>query len=184
MKRKIKQHRGTLWFALLLTFCLSGSGSGETLVGEYSLKAAFIYNFSKFVEWPESAFRGRREFCIASLGRSPLDRELAELVGRSVQGRSIVFRKLNSPEDAAQCQVLFISRSEQARLESIQEALRDLPVLTVAEGDDFCKRGGMLSLQRENGKIVFEVNFRETQRSRLKANSQLLKLARKIHGRP
>jgi hypothetical protein len=153
-------------------------------MGEYSLKAAFIYNFSKFVEWPENAFRGRRDFCIATLGRTPLDRELAALNGKVVQGRSIVFRKLSSPDDAAQCQVLIVGRSELARLEGILDTLRDQPVLTIAESDDFCKKGGMLSLEKENGKIVFDVNFRETQRARLKPNSQLLKLARRIYGRP
>jgi hypothetical protein len=173
-----------LGLALLLPAALPGAGTCETSLGEYSLKAAFIYNFSKFVEWPEGIYRGRKDFCIATLGRSPLDRELAALNGKLVQGRSIVFRRVNSPEDATQCQVLVISRSELARLEGILDTLRDLPVLTIAEGDDFCKKGGMLSLEKENGKIVFDVNFRETQRAKLKPNSQLLKLARRIYGRP
>ena len=173
-----------IWLAAWLVLCLPGPGACETSVGEYSLKAAFIFNFSKFVEWPEAAFRGKKEFCIATLGRTPLDRELAALGGKSVQGRSIVFRKLSYAEEATQCQVLFISRSELARLEGILDTLRDLPVLTIAESDGFCKKGGMLSLEKENSKIVFDVNYRETQRSRLKPNSQLLKLARKIYGRP
>jgi len=172
-----------LWLPCLILLGLPATGACETSLGEYSLKAAFIYNFSKFVEWPESAFRGRT-FCIATLGRSPLDRELAALNGKVVQGRSIVVHKLSSPDDAAQCQVLVISRSELPRLEGILDTLRDLPVLTIAESDDFCKKGGMLSLEKENGKIVFDVNFRETQRAKLKPNSQLLKLARRIYGRP
>jgi len=176
--------RAALWLPCLIFLSFPIFGICETSVGEYSLKAAFIYNFSKFVEWPESAFRGRRDFCIASLGRTPLDRELAALNGKVVQGRSIVFRKVSSPEDAAQCQVLIISRSELSKLEGILDTLRDLPVLTIAESDDFCKKGGMLSLEKENGKIVFDVNFRETQRAKLKPNSQLLKLARRIYGRP
>jgi hypothetical protein len=173
-----------LGLALFLLAALPQPGSCETSSGEYSLKAAFIYNFSKFVEWPESAYRGKRDFCIATLGRSPLDRELAVLSGKVVQGRSIVLRKVSSPEDATQCQVLVISRLELIKLEEILDTLRELPVLTIAEGDDFCKKGGMLSLEKENGKIVFDVNFRETQRAKLKPNSQLLKLARKIYGRP
>jgi hypothetical protein len=183
-RRRAALRLAALWLAALLLLLLPGLGAGETSLGEYSLKAAFIYNFSKFVEWPESAFHGKRDFCIATLGRTPLDRELAALAGKSVQGRSIVFRKLTSLEDAAQCQVLFISRSELAKLEGNLDSIRDIPVLTIAESDDFCKRGGMLSLEKENGKIVFDVNYRETQRSRLKPNSQLLKLARRIYGRP
>jgi hypothetical protein len=173
-----------LLLAALLVLVLPGAGGCETSVSEYSLKAAFVYNFSKFVEWPESALRGKKDFCIATLGRSPLDRELSALSGKTVQGRNVVFRKLTASEDAAQCQVLFITRPELARLEEIQGVLRDLPVLTISDQDDFCRKGGMLSLDKENGKIVFDVNYRETQRAKLKPNSQLLKLARKIFGRP
>jgi hypothetical protein len=173
-----------LWVAALLLLALPGTGRCETAVSEYSLKAAFVFNFSKFVEWPENAYKGKKDFCIATLGRSPLDRELSALGGKTVQGRSVVFRKFTAPEDAAQCQVLFITRSELINFEEIQAALKDLPVLTISDQDDFCKRGGMLSLDKENGKIVFDVNYRETQRARLKPNSQLLKLTRKIYGRP
>jgi hypothetical protein len=182
--RRHSLNLGALWLAALLLFCTPASGVAETAVGEYSLKAAFIYNFSKFVEWPESAFKGKRDFCIATLGRAPLERELAALSGKTVQGRSIVFHRLSSPEEALQCQVLFIGRSELPKLEAILDTLKDQPVLTIAESDDFCRKGGMLALEKENGKIVFDVNYRETQRVRLKPNSQLLKLARKIYGRP
>jgi hypothetical protein len=159
-------------------------GGAETSSGEYSLKAAFILNFSKFVEWPESAFRGKREFCISTLGRTPLDRELAALSGKTISGRIIVFRQFSSPEEAAHCQVLFISRSELARADGILDALKGSPVLTIGDREDFCKKGGMLSIEKENGKLVFDVNFHEIQREKLKANSQLLKLARKIYGHP
>jgi len=170
--------------AVTLLLCLLNAGHAETLSGEYSLKAAFIYNFAKYVEWPESVFRGKREFCIGTLGRSQIDRELVALGGKKVQGRSIVFRQFNSPEDVSQCQVLFISRSEMPRLELILDNLKDVPVLTVADRDDFCRNGGMLSLVVENGKIAFDVNIRETLRARLKPNPQLLRLTRKIYGRP
>ena len=131
--------RGFLRVAALMLFFLSSTGLCESSVGGYRLKAAFIHNFSKFVEWPENAFRGKKEFCIVTLGRY---RDLVALSGMNVQGHSIVFRKLTSPEDAALCQVLFISRSELTRLEGILDAIRDLPVLTIAESNDFCKMGG------------------------------------------
>lgn len=172
-----------VWLAAVLLLCFPSLGDTEAS-GEYGLKAAFIYNFSKFVDWPDSALSVKKEFCIATLGRTPLDRELAALSGKIVHGRSIVFRKLNAPEEAAQCQVVFISSSELAKLEAVLDAVRDLPVLTIADRDDFCKKGGMLSLDIEKGKIVFDVNFREAQRARLKPNPQLLRLARRVYGRP
>ncbi|NTV49639.1 MAG: YfiR family protein [Geobacteraceae bacterium] len=168
----------------VLLFSLPVSGYEETSSGEYKLKAAFIFNFTKFVEWPGSAFRTKNELCIATLGRSPLDRELATLNGKVSQGRRIVFRQLNSPEEAAQCQVLFISRSELVRLESVLDSLGDLPVLTVSDSDEFCGKGGMLSLVNENVRIAFDVNIRAAHSAKLKPSSQLLKLARKIYGRP
>jgi len=175
---------GAVCLAVTLCLCLPVHLHAETSSGEYKLKSAFIFNFAKYVEWPDSAFKIKGEFCIASLGHSPLDRELSELSGKSVHGRSIVFRQVSSPEEAAQCQVLFISRSELVRLDSILDSLRNAPVLTVADRDDFCRKGGMLSLVNERGKIVFDVNIQETQRAKLKPNPQLLRLTRKIYGRP
>jgi len=157
------------------------TGGAETTSGEYSLKAAFIYNFSKYVEWPAGA-QHRPEFCIATLGRSPLDRSLVGLTRRTYLGRSIVFRQVSSPEEAAQCQILFISRSEQNRLDSILSSLGDQPILTISDREDFCRRGGMLSLYSENGTLAFDINLNETQRCRLKVSAQLLKLARKVYG--
>jgi hypothetical protein len=173
----------TVWLAATLLFCPPVPGHAETATGEYGLKTAFIYNFAKFVEWPDSAFRKKDEFCIASLGRSPIDRELAALSGKTVQGRSIVITQISTPEEANNCQVVFISRSELVRFDSILESLRNMPVLTIADRDDFCMNGGMLSLVNEGGKIVFDVNIKAVQRSRLKPNLQLLRLARKIYGR-
>lgn len=175
--------QGSVFLATVL-LCQPDSRCAETSSGEYSLKAAFIYNFSKFMDWPDNAFHGKNEFCIATLGRTPLDRSLAALSGRPVHGRTIVFRQVATAEEATRCQVLFIGRSELSRMDAILETLRDLPVLTIADRADFSKRGGMLTLDQENGRIVFDINYRETQRSRLKPSSQLMKLARKIYGRP
>jgi hypothetical protein len=175
---------GAFGLAAALMFCTPLAGHAETSANEYSLKAAFIYNFARFVEWPEGAFKHKGEFCIGSLGRSPLDRELSALSGKSVKGRTVVFRQYNNAEAAAQCQVLFVSRSEPARLVSILDALKDLPVLTVSDQDAFCSYGGTLSLSNEKGKIVFDVNIEEkAQGAKLTPSSQLLKLARKIYGR-
>ena len=123
------------WMAALLILLLPVSGYSDGLPGEYNLKSAFIYNFAKYVEWPENVYKGSGDFCIATLGRSPLDRELATLSGRSVNGRNIVLRQYNSSAEASQCQVLFVSRSEQARLGKIVESLGDLPVLIIVDRD-------------------------------------------------
>lgn len=173
----------TMGLAVIVLLCLPVAGHTETALSEYSLKSAFIFNFAKFVEWPDNAFKKKGEFCIATLGRSPLDKELAGLAGKSVHGLSIVVRQLNSTAEAAQCQILFISRSELTRLEPILDTLGDSPVLTIGESDDFCRNGGMLALVKIGGKIGFDLNIAATQRARLKPNPQLMKLSRKIYGR-
>lgn len=167
----------------ILLCSLPDQGDAEKPTDEYSLKAAFIFNFAKFVDWPESAFRRKGEFCIGTLGRTPLDRGLAELSGRSLHGRTVVIHQLNGYEEAAQCQVLFISRAQMVRVERILDSVKDLPILTIADPDDFCRRGGMLSLEMSHERFVFDVNLHEMQRVGLKPYSQLLKLARKIYGR-
>ncbi|GFO57725.1 hypothetical protein GMST_00500 [Geomonas silvestris] len=182
--RYTRDRRAFFLALLFLLLTLPHQAGTETASGEYALKAVFIYNFSKFVEWPESAFKTKGEFCIGSLGRSPVDQSLAALAGRSVQGRTIVFRRFNSADEALQCQVVYFSRSELARVDGILEVLRDQPILTVADREDFSRRGGMLSLDQEGGRIVFDMDYRETQRARLKPSSQLLRLARRIYGRP
>ena len=176
-----------MFFRMSVVFVLGAPltvGMAAQTVDEYQLKAAFLYNFAKFVEWPESAFRGRKEFCIATLGRSPLDRELAALNGKTVNGRSIVFHQYNSQEESVKCQILFISRSELGKIEGVLDALKDLPVLTIADREDFCPKGGMLCIEKEGGKLVFDVNYGVALRARLKPSSQLLKLARRVYGRP
>jgi len=175
---------GSVRVVAAVLLCLPIAAHSETSSSENSLKAAFIFNFAKYVEWPESAFKGKAEFCIGTLGRSPLDRELAALSGKSIQGRSVVFRQISSTEEAAKCQVLFISRSELAKMVGILDSLREMPVLTVSDHDDFCTKGGMLTLVNERGKIAFDVNLHETQHARLKPSSQMLRLTRKIYGRP
>ena len=181
--RSIFLRHCTVWLSASLLMSPPVPGHAETSIGEYSLKTAFIYNFAKFVEWPDSAFKKKDEFCIASLGRSPIDRELAALSGKTVQGRSIVITQISTPEEANNCQVVFIRRSELVRFDSMLESLRSVPVLSIADRDDFCINGGMLSLVIEGGKIVFDVNIKAVHRSKLKPNPQLLRLARKIYGR-
>ena len=173
---------GRSWLVVGLLVFSPVAGHAELLSSENSLKAAFILNFAKMVEWPEAALRGKTEFCIASLGRTSLQKELAGLNGMSVQGHSVVVRQYSSPKEAAKCQVLFIASTDPIRLEGILDALRNLPVLTVSDHEGFCGSGGMVSLVSERERVAFEVNLQEMQRSKLKPSSHLLKLARKIYG--
>lgn len=182
-----RSHRllpGTIVFALLLALLSPSAGRAAGLSDELNLKAAFIYNFAKYVEWPDDAPGSREEFCIGTLGRPQLDKALAALAGKSIRGRTVVVRRFNSEDEAGYCQILFIDRSALERFDDIAHALEGRHVMTVADREGFWSTGGMVTLVNQDDRITFDINYREIQRSGLKINSQLLKLARKIYGRP
>lgn len=171
-------------FAFILALFWTSLGRAAGQADELTLKTAFIYNFAKYVEWPVDNPRPREEFCIGTLGRPRLDRALASLAGKRIRGKIVVVRRFNSEEEARNCQILFIDRSEIVRFEDVALALEGRHVMTVADSDGFCEAGGMVTLINQDGRITFDINYRETQRSGLKVSSQLLKLARKIYGKP
>jgi YfiR/HmsC-like len=147
---------------------------------EYQVKAVCVLNAARFVSWPASAFSDiEAPLVIGILGDNPFGSTLQDVVnGATVRQRKIVVRRINIGEAAAGCHILFVSRSERDRLDSILSALRDASVLTVSELDGFAGNGGMIELTLDHGKIRFEVNQEASRRARLKIDSQFLLLAR------
>lgn len=168
---------------LCLLLALAQRGLAEEMVNENRLKANYVLNFARLVEWPAAQLSGKEEFCIGSLGNSPLNRDLAALQGIKVQGRRVVYRHFTTASDATECLVLVVNRSESSRLASIRSALKNASVLTISDYDDFSRSGGMITIIRAGERLVFEVNLQEARRAGLHPGSQLLKLARKVYGR-
>jgi len=151
---------------------------------EYQVKAAFLYNFGRYVEWPPQA-RPPASFTICVLGEDPFGPVLDELIkGKSIQRMKLATRRLERVEDAGNCQILFISSSENGRLEHILAVLHGRSVLTVGEAERFAHRGGMINFRLEGSKVRFEVNLDATEQAGLTISSQLLKLARIIRESP
>ena len=151
---------------------------------EYQVKAAFLYNFGRFVEWPPQP-RPPSAFTICVLGQDPFGPVLDELIkGKSIQDLKVVVRRPERVEDAGDCRILFISSSEDARLAHILAALRGHSVLTVGEAERFAHRGGMINFRLEGSKVRFEINPHAAEYAGLTISSQLLKLARIIHESP
>ncbi|MCD6049875.1 MAG: YfiR family protein, partial [Verrucomicrobia bacterium] len=111
---------------------------------EYQVKAAFLLNFTKFVEWQAAALpEGPEPFCIVILGDDPFGQTLdATLQGETVKGHKMVIHRVQRLSDVKECHLLFISKSEKGRVSAILTELKDRPVLTVSEVDDFAERGG------------------------------------------
>lgn len=147
---------------------------------EYQIKAAFLYNFAKFVEWPAEAFPDTRaaiHLCV--VGEDPFGDVLEQTVsGKAIHGRPLAIKRLKSDQDLKVCQILFISSSEKWRLVPILGSLRGSSVLTVGETQRFAQLGGMINFILEESKVRFEINVEAAERVRLKMSAKLLSLAR------
>jgi len=152
---------------------------------EYQVKAAFLYNFAKFVEWPADAFPDSTSpFVFGIVGDDPFEGELTGMISeKSLNGRRVVVRRFRRGEDLRQCHVLFISSSEKKFLTLILESVRGSSVLTVADTDGFARQGGIIGLVLEENRVRLEINPQAAEHSHLKISSKLLALAR-IVGEP
>lgn len=171
---KLLQQLITL-FALLLPAATSLAAEAE-----YTVKAAMLYNFAKFVDWPGDtlAADNRIAFCIA--GKSPLNGPLQQLQGKPVKGRTVSVRQVARPDEIAGCQVLFIPQAESARLSAYLQQAGHHSILTVSDLDRFAASGGMIGFYEEDNKIRFEINPDAVQKRRLQISSHLLNLARRV----
>ena len=161
---------------------LTGAGrlhAQESQPSEYQLKAAFLYNFAKFVDWPSEALpQNNSPFIIGILGENPFDDDLKKIVaGKKISDHPISVVKLSTVAEATKCHILFISSSEKSRLMDIFESLHGTPILTVGETEQFTESGGMVNFIREANKIHFQINDDAAKVSRLKISSKLLSLA-------
>ncbi len=147
--------------------------------------AAFLFNFSKFVEWPEGTFPEAADpIHICVLGENPFGASLADMVkGKQVGGRGISVRETGSVSRTAGCQIVFIASSEQGRLDEVIGRLADRPILTVSDVPSSADRGAVIGLVLEDRRVHFEVNMLAAARAGLKLSSQLLKVAVRLVGK-
>jgi hypothetical protein len=176
---------GLVMVFLALLWIGDGSSLNAAAPTEYQLKAVFLMNFAKFVEWPTTAFRSAQSaLTICVLGEDPFGRDLDDVVRGQVAGdRALAVKHLAQVQRGDNCHVLFVSGAEKARTERVLGILNNTPTLTVGEGDDFAAAGGMIALLIEDNKIRFEVNLDAAGNAGLKISSKLLKLARNVRER-
>lgn len=150
----------------------------RTLI-EYEVKAAFIYHFARFVEWPEEVVRDGGSFVIGIVGDDPFGDLIDAVVSeKNVRDERMTVKRFSKIEEAADSQILFVSRSEEENLTEILKHLSRAPVLTVSDIERFAGKGGMVQLVMDQNRIHFAVNVAAFDRAGLKPSSQLLKLAR------
>jgi YfiR/HmsC-like len=154
--------------------------AAPSLPTDYEVKAAFLYNFAKFVRWPDDATGGPR-FVVAIVGDDPfgavLDRAFQ---GKTVLGRPVEIRRTRVFREAVGAQMAFIGSSEHARLAEVLAALKGGSVLTVGDMDSFADGGGMVGFRIKDSTVRFEVNLREVRQARLQMSSQIIRLAQRV----
>jgi hypothetical protein len=156
------------------------AAEGPSQAGEYQLKAAFIYNFAQFVEWPANSFEAPDSpIVIGVVGDDPFHGALERAVsGKRVQDHPLIVHHVQFDEPLTACHIVYFSSADDRRLQSYLVVTRGKPVLTIGEADRFLQYGGIIRFFLENNKIRFEVNVQAAQQAGLKISSKLLKLAR------
>lgn len=149
---------------------------------EYQVKAAYLYNFGRFVEWPAKVTPARNDpFTVCVFGQDPFGSTLdATLTGANIGGRNVVARRISSLPETANCQILFLSSAEDKQLNRIIETLDKQPVLTVSDIPQFSQRGGMIQFVLDENNVRFEVNLAAAQHAGLTLSSELLKVAKVV----
>jgi hypothetical protein len=149
---------------------------------EQQLKAALLFNFTKFVEWSPASFPAPDSpLVIGVLGSRPFADEMEKVAkNRNVNGHKISVRKLQSPAGARGVHLLFVSASEDARLGELRGTLRGANVLTVGESDAFARSGGVITFVIVGGKVRFDINSAAAEQASVKISAQLQKLARTV----
>jgi len=167
-----------------LLWVAAPKGQAQEGLSEYQVKAAYLFNFLKFVEYPSESFADPlAPMVIGVVGDDPFGNALPQIViGKSVQGRDLVIRVYRTGEDLRGAHILFISTSEKKRLPMILSSLRGSSVLTVSDAAGFLEAGGMIQFLNENGRVRFAINVEATNRAKLKMSSKLLSLARLVGG--
>lgn len=160
----------------------ASSAPAQTVPDEYQVKAAYVLNFARFVEWPTDALSASSPIVIAIVGDDPFGGALEEVLrGKSANGHPIQLRHLSGNEALTGCQIVFISTSEEPRLPEILRRLGHNSVLTVSDIDRFSLRGGVVEFRMVGNRVRFDINRAPAIAAQLTISSKLLSVARAVH---
>ena len=203
MISRIRCHRGgeirprePLRRRLQITGCILGAlvalvgdrpvSAQSNPLSEYEVKAAFLYHFAQFVEWPPETFKeAGNPLVYCTIGEDPFHGSLdAALNGKTIGARSLHVRHLKQPSELQGCHVVFLGEKEKRLFSTVLELLKGSPVLIVGESEHFVQGGGTIGFFLEENKIRFEINLEAAEKARLRISSRLLALAKTVVGNP
>jgi uncharacterized protein DUF4154 len=170
--------RRSCMMALAATFLVSARGQ----IDEYQVKARFLGNFAKYVEWPSESFKSANDpIVICILGNDPFGGALDQAVdGKEVAGRRFLVRPISNVPPDLTCHILFVPASERKRFRSMAASIENSAILTVGEIQGFPADGGVINFGIEDGRVRFEINPEAAGRKHLRISSRLLSLARSV----
>ncbi len=166
--------------ALLSALVLGLSATPGQGADQGAVQLAFLYNFTKFVTWPEAAMKAASDFELCILGDDPFGPTLDELSSKTVRDKPVRIARPRSAAALLKCQLVYIAPSESWRLKQILQEIGRAPILSISSLDDFADQGGVIRQFWENGKPRFEINLKAAQQSGLILSSKLLELAARI----
>ncbi len=168
-------------FLLLLGIALCQTASGEDISREYRIKAAYLYNLSKFITWPdEETLSKDTPITLCVFGYNPFDNYLDKLREHPVRGRTISIRYLDEKQPVDGCQLLFISQHNASAPKLLTLPPPFPPILTVSDNQDFLSRGGMVALISINNNVQLDINLTRAKQAGLTFSANLLEVAHRI----
>ena len=168
----------TLLVHVFAAMVLSVSASASLATDESSLKAAYLYNFTKFIRWPDEQ---RANLTLCSMGDEELAKALDSLVGKPVRNMQIRVRQVVNVQDTVQCDLVFIPAGQPHLIERVCQAVSGHPILTVSESADMLPKGVMLALIQKDNRMGFEIDLVATRSHGFEVSAKLLQLARKVY---
>ena len=165
--------------ALLLCAVAFHAARAAAPPNEYALKSVFLYNFCRFMDWPDAAFGGPNDpIVIGVFGEDPFGPLLDEAVrGETFRGRSIRIEHYRSAREIGRCHLLFVGASEAGRLNEILSAVAGRSIVTVGESEEFIERGGMIALVADRNRVRLVMNPQTLRAARIDVSSKLLRVA-------
>jgi len=177
-----------IWRATVAAACLicliaaqsTRAQSSDSASSEYLIKAGFIYNFAKLMEWPAPVFaQPNSPIVIAILGTDPFQGTLDNVLhGKQVNGREFVVKHLKWGDDLKGCNIIFVSSSEKAHFDDLFRMIKGMPILTIGDTPGFAERGGMINFVLEDDKVRFEIDVDAARQANINISSRLLALAK------
>lgn len=176
-------HLRVALLASLIAFTASFARA-DTAVAEYQLKAAYLFNFAKFTEWPAAALPAGAPVTVCVAGRDPFGEALTGIETKTIQNHPVRVRRSVRIDDLRGCHLVFVGEGEERRLPELFRNAELASALTLGDSEDFVEHGGTIGLVTRDNRILFDVNMDSARRAGLRLSSQMLKLARTVKGKP